>query len=173
MSDGTRYAPEGRIYGIYGATVFGMQAVERTLKVALIETIIIELGQLTSEMKRSLEYMTLGNMIEKLESLVQPRFTDECGDLRNYVKNRNYVAHQFFLDYVDAVGDAARDDKAEAFLRLCHRESVLALHRIEALARELRLPEHMAYTERRDLELMERLKVEPSERIVVRKLQDA
>ena len=85
MSDGTRYAPEGRIYGIYGATVFGMQAVERTLKVALIETIIIELGQLTSEMKRSLEYMTLGNMIEKLESLVQPRFTDECGNLRNYV----------------------------------------------------------------------------------------
>ena len=172
MIDGLRLAPEGRIYGIYGAIMFGMQTVERTLKAALIET-IVALGRLTSQMKRSLVYVTLGNMVEKLESLVRPRFTDECDDLRSYIKNRNYVAHQFFQAYVDAVGDAARDDKAEAFLRFCLRDAVLALHRIAVMTRELRLPEYMAHAERMDLELMKNLKFESSERIAVRKLQDA
>jgi hypothetical protein len=176
VSDGVRHAPDGRIYGIYGATVFGMQTVERTLKIALIET-IIERDQPSAEgqaaLRSILENMALGGVIERLESLTRPCFGVEFEDLKNYTRNRNHVAHQFFVDYVEMVGDVARDEKAETFLRLCHRETVIALHRIEVMARELRLPEHTACTERRDLELMERLNIDPSERIVVRKFRDA
>lgn len=160
------------VFVAYGQAVFGIQGIERSLKITVKE-ILVELGQATSDIGDRINDEPLGGLINHLTAVAPTKFAAEMQDLRNFKKNRNYIAHEFFLDFVEKRVGRSSDHWAIDFLLGCQAETVLALHRVEVIAQDLKLPIRLEHSERHDLRLMPIYGLKTTDRIVLRELADA
>lgn len=160
------------VFVAYGQAVFGIQGIEKSLKITTKE-VVIELGQASAEVGDKIDDLPLGALIDRLARIAPAKFAAAVRDLRNFKENRNYVAHEFFIDFVKKRDEWPSDNWAIDFLHGCQAETVLALHRVEVIAEDLKLPIRLEHSERHDLRLMPIYGLNSTDRIVLRTLAHA
>ncbi|MEM6627997.1 MAG: hypothetical protein AAF719_14975 [Pseudomonadota bacterium] len=128
------------VFAKYGEAMFRAQVLELSMGNFVIAVLDAEGQALDAKGRQILEADTLGARLKRIEPYIIDEHPLWAGNLRHYIRYRNYLAHRFFLDAGGLQEDEGVRDASFQYLREFERATALASYHMHLLSRALRLP---------------------------------